>query len=245
MAGVPISFLPLAPQALDVLRRLSAGRPPRAKTESQTADLSIHGVRISDLITGRIFATSSLWAASEWAEGGALTGRIWSILDPLEPKADFGLPLGNEWFSISEWFFASYSEEFRSDREAFKTRRKHYDKPYRPEICRLFFDARQDRPSMFLVTNCLEFRQIAADFKAHSIVTLVDDLIAQHSDDSVFPIEKLACERRNGQPADEMIAAAFDIPAFASLDLDVLTRIVARGAGTLRNNPALRSSAAG
>jgi hypothetical protein len=74
VAGVLIFFLPLAPQELDVLRRFSSVRPLIAKANFQTADTSVRGVRISDIITGYIFPTVSLFAAPECAHGCALTG---------------------------------------------------------------------------------------------------------------------------------------------------------------------------
>jgi hypothetical protein len=45
-----------------------------AEAHSQTADPSVCGVRISDLITWRIFAAVSFYATSERADGRALTG---------------------------------------------------------------------------------------------------------------------------------------------------------------------------
>jgi hypothetical protein len=53
-------------------------RPPTAETDSQTADLSARGVRISDLIIERTFVIASFYAASECADGRALIGKIWS-----------------------------------------------------------------------------------------------------------------------------------------------------------------------
>jgi hypothetical protein len=41
---------------------------------SETADLSVCGVRIANLITGRIFTAASLCAAPEWADRRALIG---------------------------------------------------------------------------------------------------------------------------------------------------------------------------
>jgi hypothetical protein len=55
-------------------------RPPTAESDSQTANLSVRGVRISDLIIERIFAIASLYAASECADGRALIGKIWSTM---------------------------------------------------------------------------------------------------------------------------------------------------------------------
>jgi hypothetical protein len=45
-----------------------------AAADSRTADSSVRGVRVSDLITGRIFAAASVDAAPECADGCALTG---------------------------------------------------------------------------------------------------------------------------------------------------------------------------
>jgi hypothetical protein len=45
-----------------------------AEADSQTTDPSVCGVRISDLITERTFATVSPDAASECADGRTLTG---------------------------------------------------------------------------------------------------------------------------------------------------------------------------
>jgi hypothetical protein len=81
VAGVSTSFLSLAPEAFDLLRRLSYGRPPRAEADFQIANPSVHGVHISNLIIGRIFAAASLDAAPECADGRTLTGRIWSDLN--------------------------------------------------------------------------------------------------------------------------------------------------------------------
>jgi hypothetical protein len=165
------------------------------------------------------------------------------VLGPIESEADFDLILGDEHFHISKWVFASYSEEFRSDRDVFESDNKRYDKNYRPEVFRLFVDACQDKPYLLLVTNCLELRRIADDFKAPSVLKLVDDFIAQHSDDPVFLLEKLAYEQAHHEEiADTInalagrIDAVLDVPGFASLDLHVLTRIVGRSAKTLRNH---------
>jgi hypothetical protein len=65
--GVPINFRPLAPQALDGLRRFSSTRPPMAEANSQIADPSVRGIRISDLITGRPFT-------AKCGDGRAITG---------------------------------------------------------------------------------------------------------------------------------------------------------------------------
>jgi hypothetical protein len=48
---------------------------------------SVRGVRISDLITGRIFAVASLYATPECADGRALTGAA-------EAHAFYPPPLG-------------------------------------------------------------------------------------------------------------------------------------------------------
>lgn len=52
----------------------SSVRRPLAETDSKTDDLSVHGVRIADLITGGIFAVAMLYAVPECADGRALTG---------------------------------------------------------------------------------------------------------------------------------------------------------------------------
>jgi hypothetical protein len=70
VAGGLISFRPLAPQALDILIRFSSVRPPMA----ETTDLSVCGVRISDLVTGRHFAASSPYSTAECPDRCALTG---------------------------------------------------------------------------------------------------------------------------------------------------------------------------
>jgi hypothetical protein len=44
--------------------------------DSEIADLSLCGVRIANLITVRIFATASLYAAPEWADRRALIGAV-------------------------------------------------------------------------------------------------------------------------------------------------------------------------
>jgi hypothetical protein len=49
-----------------------------AEADLQTADPSVHGVRISDLTTGRIFAATSVYTTPECAGGRARTGNIWS-----------------------------------------------------------------------------------------------------------------------------------------------------------------------
>jgi hypothetical protein len=54
----------------------------------ETSDPSISGVRIADFITRRIFAAASLYAATECADGRALTGAedvyaFWLILSKL------------------------------------------------------------------------------------------------------------------------------------------------------------------
>jgi hypothetical protein len=36
-----------------------------AEADSEIADRSVHGIRIADLITGRIYAAASLYAAPE------------------------------------------------------------------------------------------------------------------------------------------------------------------------------------
>jgi hypothetical protein len=47
-----------------------------ADADSQTTDPSVRGVRISDLMTGGIFPATSLYAASECANGCALTRDV-------------------------------------------------------------------------------------------------------------------------------------------------------------------------
>jgi hypothetical protein len=147
--------------------------------------------------------------------------------------------LGGNLFRISKWVFASYSETFRSDLDldASQSDRKSYDTHYGREVCQSFVDACQAGPDLLLVTNCLELRRIADEFRAPSILEVVDGFIAQHSDDAVFLLEKLAFERAHDGQIDETInaLAALDVPAFASLDLDVLAPIVAQSADTLQN----------
>jgi hypothetical protein len=48
--------------------------PSIVEANSETIDPSLRGFRITDLITGRIFAAASLYAALDCADGRALTG---------------------------------------------------------------------------------------------------------------------------------------------------------------------------